>query len=333
MCDFKKNIELKICIIGSGRLGRTLAFAIDKADSDEAAIVSVSSRTENSLGAAKEILANSSGEIFFTHDNLLAAQKANCIFICTPDDEIEKICREIFGAAVAVNIKDGDNVVTDSAKSLGRDNSIKNPSQMTVFHFSGSKKTNILDLAARAGASVACMHPLKSFASPAEAVKTLENTLYGITYDRKDTRAKKNMDILLAILKGRNIFVENDNKTLYHACACIASNYLVSLMDFAADAGAEIGLDPDVFLSGLINLSEGTLANIKKLGTKKALTGPIARGDTCTIREHVEKINSLSRSDILELYTFMGGKTAKIALENTWINAETYNELVKIFKK
>ena len=333
MQDKYKNKAMKICIIGSGRLGLTLACAIDGADSDEASVVSVSSRTENSIGAAKEILANSSREILFTRDNLLAAQKANCIFICTPDDEIEKICHEIFGTSAAINIEDDGGVITDSAKTLKEDKSIKNPSELTVFHFSGSKKTNILDLAARAGASVACMHPLKSFASPTEAVKTLENTLYGITYDRKDTRAKKNIDILLAILKGRNIFVENDNKTLYHACACIASNYLVSLMDFAADAGAEIGLDPHIFLSGLISLSEGTLINIKKLGTKKALTGPVARGDTSTIREHVEKINSLNRDDILELYTFMGEKTAKIAFENTWINVETYNELVKIFKK
>ncbi|MEI7615264.1 MAG: DUF2520 domain-containing protein, partial [Actinomycetota bacterium] len=208
---------------------------------------------------------------------------------------------------------------------------IKNPAEMTVFHFSGSKKTNILDSAGKAGASVACMHPLKSFASPIEAAKTLENTLYGVTYERNDARAKKNTEILLTVLKGRNIYVENDKKTLYHACACIASNYLVTLLDFAVEVGAETGLDPEIFLSGLINLSEGTLVNIKKSGTKKALTGPIARGDISTIREHAERINTLNREDIKELYAFMGKKTAKIALENTWINDKTYNELVKIF--
>ena len=102
-------------------------------------------------------------------------------------------------------------------------------------------------------------------------------------------------------------------------------------MDFAVEVGAETGLDPEIFLSGLINLSEGTLVNIKKSGTKKALTGPIARGDISTIREHAERINTLNREDIKELYAFMGKKTAKIALENTWINDKTYNELVKIF--
>ena len=91
------------------------------------------------------------------------------------------------------------------------------------------------------------MHPLKSFASAPEAVKTLENTLYGVTYDKNDIKIKKIIDILIKILKGRTIFVENDKKTLYHACACIASNYLVSLMDFAMDAGSEVGLDRGSF--------------------------------------------------------------------------------------
>lgn len=330
----EKNTALKICIIGSGRLGSALAYAIDNTNSQEASIVSVSSRIDKTLSTAKELLSNSLNKIFFTHDNLCAAKKSNCIFICTPDDEIEKTCREIFEAGEAVNNKKADNVFLDRERSCTKSgNSIKNPAEMIVIHFSGSKKTNILDSARKAGASVACMHPLKSFASPMEAVKTLENTLYGVTYDKNDIRAKKSIDILSALLRGRIIFVENDKKTLYHACACIASNYLVGLMDFATDAGSEVGLDPRVFLGGLVNLSEGTLLNIKKLGTKKALTGPIARGDIGTISEHVETLKGLNRKDIKELYTIMGKKTAKIALENTWINDETYNELIKILEK
>ncbi|MHB1335816.1 MAG: Rossmann-like and DUF2520 domain-containing protein [Candidatus Humimicrobiaceae bacterium] len=330
----EKKTALKISIIGSGRLGSTLACAVDNANSQEVSIVSVSSRTEKTLLAAKELLGNSSKKIFFTQNNFLAAKISNCIFICTPDDEIKKTCSEIFKTSEGFNDKEENKVFSGQPEepAKGRNN-IKHPEEMIVFHFSGSKKLDVLDSAGKAGASVACMHPLKSFASACETAKTLENTLYGVTYDKKDINAKKTIDILSKILKGRTIFVENDKKTLYHACACIASNYLVSLMDFATDAGSEVGLDPRVFLSGLINLSEGTLLNVKKLGTKKALTGPIARGDISTINEHIEIIKSLNRNDIKELYEIMGKKTAKIALENTWISDKTYNELVKILKK
>ena len=306
----EKKTKLKISIIGSGRLGSALAYAIENSGSGAAAVVSVSSRTEETLKAAKELLGNASQKIFFSNNNFLAAKISNCIFICAPDDEIENVCSEIFKSGEAF----GDE-------------------EITVFHFSGSKKIDILDSAKKAGASTACMHPLKSFASAREAANTLQNTLYGVTYEKSDLNAKKTIEILSKILKGRIIFVENDKKTLYHACACIASNYLVSLMDFATDAGSEVGLDPAVFLSGLLNLSEGTLLNIKKLGTKKALTGPIARGDVGTINEHIEILKSLKREDIKDFYEIMGKKTAGIAHENTWINDKTYNELLKILKK
>jgi len=72
-----------------------------------------------------------------------------------------------------------------------------------------------------------CIHPLKSFASVLESVKTMENTLYGVTFDRKDPEIKKVVELLLDLLGGQQIFVENSIKPLYHACACIASNYLL----------------------------------------------------------------------------------------------------------
>jgi predicted short-subunit dehydrogenase-like oxidoreductase (DUF2520 family) len=329
----EKTTALKISIIGIGRLGSTLAFAISSKNLKEASIVSVSGRKDKTLADAEELLRGSAKEILFTHDNLDAAKISNCIFICTPDGEIRNTCSQIFKAGGTPAEKESGNIFSGQANASAQKNEgIKNPEELTVIHFSGSKKTDVLDSARTAGASVACMHPLKSFASARESAMTLENTLYGVTYDKNDIKAQKTLEILLRILKGRAVFVDNDKKTLYHACACIASNYLVSLMDFAADAGSEVGLDPQVFLSGLVNLSESTLLNIKKMGTKKALTGPVARGDISTIKEHIEILNSINRDDIREMYEVMGKKTAKIALENTWINDKTYNELIKILK-
>ena len=330
----EKKTTLKISIIGSGRLGSTLAYAINNSGSQEAEIVSVSNRTEKTLAAAKELLGDSSRKILFTVNNFLAASISNCIFICTPDDVIEKACSEIFNTVMDFKKEENKKAFSNKTeKNIKSKFNFMDTKEMAVFHFSGSKKTDVLKSARKAGASAACMHPLKSFASVLEAAETLENTLYGVTYDNNDIGIKKTIDILIKILKGRTIFVENDKKTLYHACACIASNYLVSLMDFATDTGTEVGLDASVFLSGLLNLSEGTLLNIKKLGTKKALTGPIARGDISTINEHIEIIKSLKREDIKEFYDVMGKKTAKIAYENNWIIKKTHDELLKLFKK
>lgn len=299
-----KNTKLKISIIGCGRLGLTLAFAISKEKHPEISVVSTSSRSDKSLNNAREILNKYGENILFTKDNFLAASISNCIFICTPDDKIKEVCDEIFNPAFNFN-----------------------PAEISVFHFSGLKKIDVLNSAKAAGASVACMHPIKSFASVSESIKTLEDTLYGVTYDKSDAKIRNIIKSLADVLKGRTIFVENDKKTLYHISACIASNYLVSLLDIAIETGELLQLNPEIFLSGLINLSQGTLNNIKKLGTKKALTGPIARGDLSTIKEHIESLKKLKRKDLLQTYQILGEKTAKIAFENKWIDDKTYNEL------
>lgn len=326
------NLLLKISIIGAGRLGLALAYSISKKNDHAVSIVSISSRSDKSINAAKELLLKQDSNILFTKNNLLAASVSNCIFICTPDDEIENACKSIF--------KDEENLSKKTnKKSQGfffekNDNApnVFNPKNMAVIHFSGSKKTDVLKSAKKEGASIACMHPLKSFASVLESSKTLENTLYGITYDSKDKKIIKIIDVLISFLKGRTVFVENNKKTLYHACACIASNYLVSLMDFVVELGEEIGLNPDIFLSGILNLSEGTMANIKKFGTKKALTGPIARGDLNTIKDHVKSLKELKTSRFMEMYGIMGKKTAEIAYKNNWINDKNYKDLLYVLK-
>jgi predicted short-subunit dehydrogenase-like oxidoreductase (DUF2520 family) len=300
----EKENELKICIIGCGRLGLTLALAISKANNPKISIVSAASRTDKSLNYAKRILNKYKENILFTKDNLLAASVSNCIFICTPDDKIQQVCEEI---STRSNLK-----------------------QKSVIYFSGLKKISILDLAKKAGASVACMHPIKSFANVLQSVKTLSGTLYGITYDKEDMNIQAVINKLLNLLNGKSIYVEDNKKALYHISACIASNFLVSLIDTAIETGKLLELNPEIFLNGLLNLSEGTLKNIKKVGSKKALTGPIARGDLDTIKEHINSLKELDRNDLLLIYKCLGEKTAKIALENEWINNKIYQDLLLI---
>ncbi len=328
----EKTFFLKISIIGAGRLGLALAYNIIKKNNPAISVVSVSSRSDSSLNNAKELLLKPGSNILFTKNNLLAAKASNCIFICTPDDQIENACMGIFKEDKNAERKNSGCLSGNFIQKNEAGLADFNPENMVVIHFSGSKKTDILISAEKKGASVACMHPLKSFASVLESAETLNNTLYGITYNPADKRIKKTIDILTDFLKGRTIFVDNDKKTLYHACACIASNYLVSLMDFAVSVGEEIGLDPGIFLSGILNLSEGTMANIKKFGTKKSLTGPVARGDLGTIEEHVKSLKSLKSGQFMEIYGVMGKKTAKIAYENKWIDDKTYQKLLDILK-
>ncbi len=82
----------KIAVLGAGRLGTTIAYAIKQKKKEELKIISISSMTQKSLDQAKKIFGKKAKDIYFTKDNQKAAQKADIIFICTPDDAISSVC-------------------------------------------------------------------------------------------------------------------------------------------------------------------------------------------------------------------------------------------------
>ena len=113
----------------------------------------------------------------------------------------------------------------------------------------------------------------------------------------------------------------------------MASNYLVTLINYAVLIHKKIGIKPEDSLKGLIGLVEGTVGNIKKMGAEKALTGPIARGDVSTIREHIEDFSKYFNRGDINLYKIMGRETTRIAHSNKWIDKRTARELKGILKE
>jgi len=307
-----KTKKRNILIIGAGRLGTTLASVLTIKPAPGLKVKYITSRTEKSLTEAKKIIGKHGGEIIFTKDLIEGIKDCSIVFICTPDDEIEKVC---------------NSIAKNTRLSL---------KGKYFIHFSGSKRLEVLNNAKKLGACVASIHPMKSFASIPDSIRTIGGTVYGITFEKThlSSEAKKTKCLIINIVEalgGTAVEIKNDDKTLYHAAACVASNYLVSLINYAIEIDEKIGIKPEDSLKGLMGLIEGTINNIKKLGTKKALTGPIARGDTGTLKEHLDNFKkNFKKSDYL-LYKVLGLETSKIAYENKWINMTTFEEFKKIF--
>jgi predicted short-subunit dehydrogenase-like oxidoreductase (DUF2520 family) len=307
-----KTKKKNILIIGAGRLGTTLASVLATKHSSDLKVKYIASRTKESLAKAKKILGKHSREIIFTKDIVEGVRDCSIIFICTPDDEIEKVC----------------NTITKNAGS-GLEGKY-------FIHFSGSKRLEVLNTAKKLGAHVASIHPMKSFASITDSIRTIGGTVYGITFEKTQPPIKiaNNKNLIVNIvdaLGGTSVEVKNEDKPLYHAAACTASNYLVSLVNYAVEINEKIGIKPEDSLKGLLGLIESTINNIKKLGVKKALTGPIARGDTGTIKEHLASFNKNFEKGDYFLYKVLGQATSKIAYENRWISTRTFEEFKRIF--
>ncbi len=292
---------VNISIIGAGRVGTTIAYLFNTLKNKNIKLTCVASRTQHSLDKLKQFMGNEASDLILTTDFTEAARLANCLLLATPDDAIEVVSNNIFSA------------VTDYRSGY-------------VIHFSGSKSLQSLSKAKEAGAHIGCMHPIKSFASANEAVKTIKGTVFGITCSNH--QIKELIIRFVEILEGSTIEVADDKKPLYHAACCTASNYLVALMDYSVAINEAIGIKPQDSVNALMGLVEGTLENIKKMGTKKSLTGPIARGDVGTIQEH---LTNFSKSNMdQEIYRLMGKKAAEIAYGNNWIENKTYKKLINI---
>ncbi|ACZ30666.1 conserved hypothetical protein [Xylanimonas cellulosilytica DSM 15894] len=76
--------------------------------------------------------------------------------------------------------------------------------------------------------------------------------------------------------------VDDADRAAYHAAACLASNYLVTLEALAERLAATAGVGREA----LVPLVRATVENWARLGPSGALTGPVARGDETTVAAH-----------------------------------------------
>ncbi len=105
---------------------------------------------------------------------------------------------------------------------------------------SGAGGLDLLETAKKAGAAVASIHPLQSFSSIDQAIQNIPGSYFGITADKKAQKTAKN---IVRDLGGIPLFISSDQKPLYHAAACFASNYLVSLMNVVESIYQAIGTE------------------------------------------------------------------------------------------
>ena len=132
-----------------------------------------------------------------------------------------------------------------------------------------------------------------------------------------------------ADLGATSITILTEAKTLYHASAVVASNYLVALLDLAFRLIGAAGITGKDAFHVLKPLLEGTLSNIEKVGIPEALTGPIVRGDVETVEKHLEEIG-LKTPELMTLYKALGFYTVDIAAARGTISRSSARRLKKI---
>lgn len=279
--------DMEIGFIGAGTVGTALALTLAGRGYRVAA---VASRTAPSA----ERLAVQLQDCRAVSTLQAVAQVADMVFITTPDGAIG-------GVASQVCWRSGQMVV----------------------HCSGADSLDVLEPARRQGALVGAFHPLQSFASPAQAVQNLPGSYFALEGE----------DPLLGILKGMAKALEGNcvllgpgDKVLYHAAAVLVSNYTVALMGMATELWKVFSVSQEESTRALLPLLQGTVNNVATVGLPLCLTGPIARGDSGTIRKHLSALASAAPS-LVPAYRELGLRTIPIALAKGRVDQEQADEM------
>jgi predicted short-subunit dehydrogenase-like oxidoreductase (DUF2520 family) len=278
---------LRLGFIGTGTIGSTLALMLSRRGYP---VVAASSRRHTSARNLAQAISGCSA----VATNQEIADTAEFIFITTPDDVI---------ASVASQVK-------------------WRQGQMVV-HCSGADSTDILEPARKAGAYVGVFHPLQTFAGAEQAMENMPGSTFTL---EAEAPLLETLQDMAGALGGRWIRLKAGDRAIYHAAAVIACNYLVTLVKMATDLWQTFGVPRERATEALLPLIRGTVHNVETLGIPRCLTGPIARGDSGTIKKHLKALEKAS-PDMLSSYRELGLKTIPIALAKGKIDEQQAREL------
>jgi predicted short-subunit dehydrogenase-like oxidoreductase (DUF2520 family) len=159
-----------------------------------------------------------------------------------------------------------------------------------VLHCSGALSSTVLHVLKPCGAQVGSMHPLYAFGTAIADPAVLQGIHWCI---EGDMAAKHVARRLIGDLRGHVSEIQPEHKMLYHAAAAVAGNLITGLLSISFSMLAHCDMAPDQARAMLIRLSEGVLQRIKAEGEVVALAGPISRGDTATVIQHLEQLRAL----------------------------------------
>ena len=293
------NPKQAITIIGAGRVGCTLGRLLHEAGYPLAGI------TCASMESARKAVAfiGSGTPCEGIPDSALLGE---IIFLTPPDDRIAGLATEL-AAAHDIALEDHDRAFHNHV----------------VFHCSGALASTVLAPLQLKGAAIGALHPMQSFADPEKAVQRMPGSFFCLEGDAVAIRVGRE---LVQRLKGRLLSLPTGEKVFSHLACVAASNFLVTLIGLGVSFLEHAEIPQEEGISALLPLIRGTLDNIEAVGIEKALTGPFARGDLETIRQHCDALRTLA-PDQWSLYARLGLETIQLAEASGQLSARTAEQI------
>jgi predicted short-subunit dehydrogenase-like oxidoreductase (DUF2520 family) len=287
----KKNIS----IIGTGSLGSALARSFQETGRPVKSLFNRSSESIKNI--AKELSVEITGTFPVGKPEL-----GQLVFLTVPDQAIEETAERL--AAL-----DDDY------------------SEYTVVHCSGTKTAGSLQSMREKGAETASFHPLQTFIDTSGP-----SDFRGITFDIEgQPEAVKLLKEIAAELGAHSMKISPEAKPYLHAAGVMASNYIVALLESAAQIAEMSGLNKEDAQKALKPLMQKSVMNmVENESLPDALSGPIARGDVSTAADHLKVLEQNPQLSLL--YKKLGVVLVQLLEKNDGISDSDINDLLEILK-
>lgn len=264
--------DTAIGIAGAGRVAQALGRALHERG---VTVAWIASRNRRHAEAAARFL----GSEAVSYDQL--GQRAERILIAVSDTALTCVAR----------------ILGDSGMKRG-----------VALHTCGSRGAEALGHLARQGVSCGTLHPLQTIASPEQGVASLPGSTFAIS---GDTGAVAWAVDIVRLLDGHALRIRSDRAAIYHAAAVMASNYVTALIGSAVELMSSAGVGEEEALEALGPVIRTSAENALTLGPRLALTGPIHRGDSATVKRHIEALREASE-ETQALYRAAGRQALRL---------------------
>lgn len=264
--------SLIIGIIGAGKVGTTLGAYLRR---NQVTVSGYYSRTFESAVSAAEFTKTRA-----YHDIEMLVEASDTLFITTPDGEIGHVW---------------DCIAKDELENK------------IICHFSGSLSSCVFSGIEATGAVGCSIHPMFAFSDKFKSFEQFSTAC--ITMEGQE-RAVQAMKALFEGLGHQVFTVQAEDKILYHAAAALASNYMVGLFQTSLNLLGACGFTEEEGRRLLEPLVRNNVNAMLEKSTAEALTGPVERNDTQTIRAHLAALQGM---DAEAVYRSIGKELLEIA--------------------
>jgi predicted short-subunit dehydrogenase-like oxidoreductase (DUF2520 family) len=270
----EKPPRLDVGVVGTGRAGSVIGAALKRAGHQVKACTAV---TDLSKLRAEALLP---GVAILSIEETVADR--DLILLSIPDDVLAQVV---------------SGLATTNAVSPGT----------FVMHLSGRYGIEVLRPLTELGCLPLALHPVMTFTGTSIDLNRLSACPFGVT---THPTLRPVAETLVMEMGGEPVWVPEASRSLYHAALTFGANNLMTLVNQTSELLESAGItNPEALVAPLLSAS---LDNALRNGDS-ALTGPIARGDAETVREHLRVLANFDPA-VTQAYRSLARLTAVRAL-------------------